>query len=112
MNSSHFRMRVYLVVAVLLGLLYSWGAVAPLLPAPRGVSQSALVAGDVPLDGRLVMGRMLFFVSVAVAGAFLAAPWVTRCHRRRCQQCIACGYVLSATPHATRCPECGHATVA
>ena len=112
MIPGHSRIRAYLVVIVLLGVFVLLReALFPLLPI-GGVSQSALIAGDVPFDTGEILVGLLFFVALVAAGAFLAAPWATRQHRRRRGLCVVCGYPLSMIPHASRCPECGHATVA
>jgi len=76
---------------------------------PTSVSQGALIAGNTPLDRRLVLGWCLGVVGVLIISAFVAVPWVRRHVRKLNGMCVVCGYDVRATgyPNQGRCPECG-----
>ncbi len=103
----------YLAVASVLGwIIVLREVLLPLVPqAP--VSQSALVAGNTPLDRHLVLGWCLGLAGALIIGAFFVIPLVRRQARRRRGLCVVCGYDVGATgyPRQNRCPECGGTTL-
>ncbi len=102
------RGSVYLAVASMLAWIIVLRTVVlplvlPLVP-PAPVSQSALVAGNTPLDRHLVLGWCLGPTGAIMIGAFFVIPLVRRQARRRRGLCVVCGYPLGTS---TVCTECG-----
>ena len=117
MSAFSGRGRVYLAAASILAWIFVLRAVVlpqvlPLVPqAP--VNQSALVAGNTPLNRHLVLGWCLGPTGAILIGAFFVRPFVRRQARRRRGLCVVCGYDVGATgyPRQNRCPECGETTL-
>ncbi len=109
MSGFSGRGTIYLAVASMLGwIIVSRTVVLHLVPlAP--VSQSALAAGNTPLDRRLVLLWCLGLLGALFISAFLVMPWVRRHLRSRRGLCVICGYDVSRTGDTSqnRCPECG-----
>ena len=108
MRTFSGRGSVYLAVASMLGwIIVLREVLLPLVPqAP--VSQSALVAGNTPLDRHLVLGWCLGLAGALIIGAFFVIPLVRRQARRQRGLCVVCGYdVSTGDTRQSRCPECG-----
>ncbi len=109
MRAFSGRGSVYLaVVSIFAWIIVLREVVLPLVP-PASVSQSALVAGNIPLGRQLVLGWCLGSTGALLIGAFFVMPLVRRQARRRRGLCVVCGYDVGATgyPRQNRCPECG-----
>ena len=94
---------MYLAVATMLAWIIVLRAVVLHLVPPAPVSQSALVAGNTPLDRRLVLGWCLGPTGALLIGAFFI-PLARRQARRRRGLCLVCGYPVGTS---TVCTECG-----
>ncbi len=108
MRAFSGRGSVYLAVASMLAWIIVLRTVVLHLVPPAPVSQSALVAGNTPLDRRLVLGWSLGPTGALMIGAFFVIPLVRRQARRRRGLCVVCGYdVSTGDTRQSRCPECG-----
>ena len=112
MRAFSGRGSVYLAVASMLAWIIVLRTVVLHLVPLAPVSQSALVAGNTPLDRRLLLQWCLGPTGALMIGAFFVIPLVRRQARRRRGLCVVCGYDVGATgyPRQTRCPECGATT--
>ncbi len=113
MRAFSGRGSVYLAVVSILAWIIVLREVVLSLVPPAPVSQSALVAGNTPLDRQLVLGWCLAPTGAVLIGAFFVIPLVRRQARRRRGLCVVCGYDVGATgyPRQNRCPECGATTL-
>ncbi len=113
MRAFSGRSSVYLAVASMLAWIIVLRTVVSRLVPLAPVSQSALVAGNTPLDRRLVLGWSLGLTGALMIGAFFVIPLVRRRARRRRGLCVVCGYNVGATGYLrqNRCPECGGTTL-